>query len=158
MDMLIKLYGFAERDVPGESAGDVVRKPIGPEHDLVIRWVAQRFGSGWASEARVALGNRPVSLWIAAREGSLVAFACFDATARGYVGPIGVDAAVRGTGLGGALLRACLSDMRAIGYGYAIAGAVGAPAFFRRVAGAVEIADSSPGLYAGRLRNGAAGP
>ena len=31
-------------------------------------------------------------------------------------------------------------------------GAVGAAAFFSRVAGAVEIADSTPGLYAGRVR------
>ena len=54
-------------------------------------------------------------------------------------------------GVGAALLRACLHDMRSFGYGYAIAGGVGAPGFFERVAGAVGIAGSSPGLYAGRL-------
>jgi hypothetical protein len=54
--------------------------------------------------------------------------------------------------VGAALLLACLHDMRAMGYGYAIAGQVGAPEFFRRVAGAVEIPDSTPGLYANRLR------
>ena len=148
MDMLIKLY-----PPPARPAADlaVVRKPIGPEHTAITGWVATRFGPGWASEAQVALSNRPVTLWIATRETTLLGFACFDATARSFFGPIGVDDSARGQGLGAALLRACLADMRSFGYGYAIAGCVGAPAFFKRVAGAVEIADSSPGLYASRL-------
>ena len=162
--MLIKLYAsefaFASASAPAPAPAAstsaeintaVVRKPIGPDHDLVKHWVAARFGPGWASEAQVALSNRPVTLWIAVRHGTLFGFACFDATARGFVGPIGVDAAARGRGVGAALLRACLHDMRSFGYGYAVAGGVSAPGFFERVAGAVEIAGSSPGLYAERL-------
>lgn len=150
MDMLIKLYppaAWAEAGV----AGVVVRKPIGPEHGVIQTWVGARFGPGWASEVQVALSNRPVTLWIATRDSTLLGFACFDATARGFVGPIGVDDTERARGLGAVLLRACLTDMRSFGYGYAIAGCVGAPGFFARVAGAVEIAGSAPGLYAGRL-------
>jgi len=128
-----------------------VRKPIGCEHEQIVAWVQAEFGAGWASEARVALQNRPVSLLMAVRDSQPIGFVCYDATARGYVGPIGVQASARGSGLGGELLRAALADMRAVGYGYAIAGAVGAAEFFRRVAGATEIADSTPGLYAGRL-------
>ena len=160
--MLIKLYAseFASAPAPVPTAPAsaaaeintaVVRKPIGPDHDLVTRWVAARFGPGWASETQVALSNRPITLWIAARHGTLLGFACFDATARGFVGPIGVDAAARCRGVGAALLRACLHDMRSFGYGYAVAGGVSAPGFFERVAGAVEIAGSSPGLYVERL-------
>jgi ribosomal protein S18 acetylase RimI-like enzyme len=149
--MLIKLYP-ADALAPPAVPGAVIRKPTGPEHTAVTQWVATQFGTGWASEVQVALGNRPVTLWLATREAALLGFACFDATARGFFGPIGVDSAVRSQGIGAALLRACLLDMRAAGYGYAIAGGVGAPAFFRRVAGAVEIADSAPGLYAGQLR------
>jgi len=48
-------------------------------------------------------------------------------------------------------LRACLNDMHAAGYGYAIVGHVGEPEFFRRIAGAIEIPDSTPGLYADQL-------
>lgn len=151
MDMLIRLYALPRSD-GGDVSSSVPRKPIGPEHDAVVEWVARHFGHGWASEAKVALGNRPVTLWLAASENELLGFACYDATARGFVGPIGVAAAVRGQGLGAALLRACLDEMRLAGYGYAIAGGVGAPAFFQHVAGAVEIADSSPGLYAHQLR------
>jgi hypothetical protein len=42
--------------------------------------------------------------------------------------------------------------MRTMGYGYAIAGHVGAPEFFKRVAGAIEIPDSTPGIYANLLK------
>jgi len=81
----------------------------------------------------------------------LLGFACQDATARGFFGPFGVADAARSKGLGSALLRVCLQDMRASLHGYAIAGGVGAPKFFQSVAGAVEIPDSTPGPYANRL-------
>ena len=162
MDMLIKLYGEALQIASAAATGTAtptptpiptasVRKPIGPDHTAVLDWVAAHFSPGWASEAQVALTNRPITLWIATRNTTLLGFACFDATARGFIGPIGVADAARGQGIGAALLRACLTDMRSFGYGYAVAGCVGAPEFFARVAGAIEIADSSPGLYAGRL-------
>lgn len=152
MDMLIKLYGLADRDTGAIAPGCSIRKPIGPEHARVVAWVAERFGTSWASEAQVALANRPVSLFIALRDETLLGFACYDATARGFVGPIGIAEAARGAGLGAALLTACLRDMRAMGYGYAVAGAVGAAGFFERVAGATEIPGSTPGVYRGMLR------
>ena len=156
MDLLIKLYPAPTGDAPAWRAAPgaptvLLRKPIGPEHTIVVRWVAERFGIGWASEAQVALSNRPVSLWLATGPTELLGFACFDATARGFFGPICVAEAPRGQGLGAALLRACLNDMRAAGYGYAIVGHVGEPEFFRRIAGAIEIPDSTPGLYADQL-------
>ena len=155
--MLIALGGppAAHTGEPSGAAGHAIRKPIGPEHDLIVGWVAGHFSAGWASEARVALAQRPASLFIATRgePAELIGFCCYDATARGFVGPIGVLESARGGGVGAALLRACLADMRAAGYGYAVAGAVGAPDFFRRVAGAVEIPGSSPGIYRGMLRD-----
>ncbi len=150
MDMLIKLY-----DLPAAPAplvpGITVRKPIGPEHDLVTTWIAEHFSRGWASEAGVALGNRPVSVFIATRDAALLGFCCYDATAKGFVGPIGVGDSARGTGVGAHLLRACLDDMRAAGYGYAVVGYVGAPEFFSKIAGARVIEGSTPGVYGGML-------
>ncbi len=151
MDMLIKLYDLPA--APPPLASDItVRKPIGPEHDLVTTWITEHFSRGWASEAGVALANRPVSLFIATRADALLGFCCYDATARGFVGPIGVLETTRGTGVGAHLLRACVTDMRTIGYGYGVVGYVGAADFFRKVAGAVEIEGSSPGVYGGMLR------
>ncbi len=152
MDMLIRLYEpVLTREAYTASASDV-RKPLAPEHDLVFAWIARHFTLGWASEARVALGNRPASLFIATGAEALIGFCCYDATARGFIGPIGVAEQARGSGVGGALLHACLHDMRTMGYGYAIVGAVGAPEFFRRVAEATEIEGSTPGIYSGMLR------
>jgi GNAT superfamily N-acetyltransferase len=119
---------------------------------MVCQWVAREFSAGWGSEARAAFSNRPVSLFIALRAGTLAGFCCYDATARGFIGPIGVTASERGRGLGAVLLRACLQDMRSVGYAYAVAGAVGTPEFFRRVAGAIEIEGSTPGVYRDMLR------
>lgn len=152
MDMLIKLYELAPAVAPGSSAF-VCRKPVAPEHDLIVEWVRHRFTPGWASESRVALANRPVSLFIAIRSEAPIGFCCYDATARGFVGPIGVVEPERGNGVGAALLLACLHDMRTLGYGYAVAGAVGAPGFFQRVAGAIEIEGSVPGIYRGLLKH-----
>lgn len=154
MDMLIRLYDDAERPFPSRDGEHVVRKPIAPEYDLVVAWIATHFSSGWASEARAALANRPVSLFIAVPDqpAALLGFCCYDTTARGFVGPIGVLPEARRTGVGAALLRGCLADMRTLGYAYAIAGHVGAPEFFRRAAGATEIEGSTPGIYRGMLR------
>ena len=152
MDMLIKLYNQLPDSPTLASAASQVHKPLAPEHDLVIAWVARHFTPGWASEAGVALANRPVSLFIATQADALLGFCCYDATARGFVGPIGVAEHARRGGLGAALLRACMHDMRAAGYAYAVAGAVGAPEFFRRVAGATEIEGSTPGIYSGMLK------
>lgn len=151
-DWLVKLY-----DLPAEAprlADDTtrVRKPIGPEHALLVDWVSSAFGPAWASELAVALANRPVSAFLAQRGAQLVGFACYDATAKGMFGPIGIAGDARGFGIGARLLTAALNDMRSAGYCYAVVGGVGPGAFFQRVAGAVEIPDSSPGPYAGMLR------
>ena len=140
--MLIRLYALPPTRPP--SAGFALRKPLGAEHALIADWVARHFSPAWCSEAQAACGNRPVSLFVATRAdpAELLGFCCYDATARGLVGPIGVAPAARRTGVGAALLRACLDDMRAAGYAYAVAGAVGAPDFFRRAAGAIEIPGS----------------
>jgi len=154
MDMLIRLYGAGPPALT-VAKGLVVRKPIAPEHDHVTGWIGNFFSPGWSSEAHAALVNRPVSLFVAVRDDrapKLVGFCCYDSTARGFVGPIGVLPDARRTGIGAALLHACLADMRTLGYAYAVAGHVGEPEFFRRAAGATEIEGSAPGIYRGMLR------
>ena len=154
-DLLVKLYDLplpsAQRPLP---EGVLVRKPIGPEQGLVTAWVAAEFGPGWASEAQVAMANRPVSLYMALRAQTLLGFACYDATALGMFGPIGIGADARGQHIGAALLLACLHDMRSQGYAYAVVGSAGPVDFFARTAGAIDIPGSSPGPYRGMLRTG----
>jgi hypothetical protein len=151
MDMLVRLFALPSRDLD-RPWGFCVRKPIAPEQQIILAWIAKHFSSGWASEAGAALANCPVSLFVATHGDplELIGFCCYDATARGFVGPVGVAQSGRGTG-GAALLRACLDNMRAVGYGCAIVGSVGAPGFFQRVAGATEFPDSTPGICRGML-------
>ena len=154
-DMLVKLYelkddwGFTAEQ---EELGIIIRKPIGPEKQLIVDWVRENFADAWASEADRAISNTPVSNFIAIQDGSLIGSACYDATALGFFGPIGVLESCRGRRTGRALLLACLLDMKLKGYGYAIIGSVGPAEFYSKSAGAVEIPGSSPGLYKTWLR------
>jgi GNAT superfamily N-acetyltransferase len=157
-DLLVKLYEMnndwtflAEQ----EKKGIIVRKPIGPEKNIVVDWVAEKFGDAWASEMDMALANRPISCFVAIKEQTPIGFACYDATALGFFGPTGVDESYRGQGTGRALLLACLLDMKLKGYGYAIIGSVGPVEFYRKMVGAVVIPNSTPGLWATWLRRDA---
>jgi predicted GNAT family acetyltransferase len=153
-DMLIKLYDLDDDwgFITGQKErGITIRKPIGPEKHLIVDWVAQNFSAGWAAEADVAMSNRPRTCFVSIGESTLTGFACYDATALGFFGPTGVGAAHRGRGTGSALLRACLLDMKLAGYGYAVVGDVKDPGYYKKVVGAIEIPDSSPGIYKDRL-------
>jgi len=155
-DMLVKLYEL-ELDwsfVSEQAAlGITIRKPIGPEKHLLVDWVREQFSDAWASETDCAMSNTPTSCFIAIQDpvppaqGSIIGFGCYDATALGFFGPVGVMEACRGRGTGKALLLACLLDMKLKGYGYAVIGAVGPAEFYRKTVAAVEIPDSAPGLW-----------
>jgi GNAT superfamily N-acetyltransferase len=158
-DMLVNLYAtdapFLQPEPALKSArGEAVtiRRALAPERNLVIDWVGAQFSQGWASEAAVAFSNTPPKCHLAHCSNRLVGFACFDATALGFFGPLAVAAEERGSGIGAALLKAVLIAMRAYGYAYAIIGGVGPAEFYARVAGAVAIPDSTPGVFAGLLR------
>lgn len=155
MDMLIKLFDLEDdwHFITGQkSRGITIRKPIGPEKHLVIEWVSATFSPAWAAEADAALSNRPGSCFAAIEREAFIGFACYDATALGFFGPIGVAEAHRDGGTGSALLLACLLDMKLKGYGYAVAGSVKDTDFFRKTVGAIEIPDSSPGFYRTMVR------
>ena len=155
MDMLVKLYdldddwGFLADQ---KNRGITIRKPIGPEKHLIIEWVSETFGPAWAAETGAALGNRPWTCFAAVKEEAFIGFACYDATALGFFGPIGVAPSHRGGGTGRALLLACLLDMKLKGYGYAVVGAVKDIDFFNKTVGAVEIGGSTPGFYRTRVK------
>jgi ribosomal protein S18 acetylase RimI-like enzyme len=134
------------------KAGVTIRRALPPELKLIVGWVGAQFGNGWASETTVAIGRQPPSCFIATRDRELVGFACHEATARGFFGPTGVEESVRGLGIGRALLFACLNDMKAMGYAYAVIGDVGPSAFYEKTVGAMPIPNSAPGIYAGMLK------
>ncbi len=151
-DILVKLYALPPLDLgPVEAAGVTVRRALSPERHVVVDWVADQFERTWASEVDVAMGQQPPTCHVAVEGGSLVGFACFDATARGLFGPTGVSDTARGRGIGASLLLASLHAMHEQGYAYAVIGAAGPIRFYQRVVGGLVIPDSWPGLYEGML-------
>lgn len=157
-DMLVKLYELppvAPLIDRLAAEGVSIRRGLAPEKHHVLDWVAAHFSDFWRSECDVAFARQPVSCFLALANGHLLGFGCYDATLRGFFGPTGVHESARGRGLGRSLLLACLHDMAAQGYGYAIIGGVGPAEFYTRAVGATVIEGSTPGVYAGLLRTSA---
>lgn len=149
-DMLVKLYEIPDdwgfmRDQA--ERGITIRKPLSSEKNLILDWIRREFSENWAAETEYAMMNRPISCFIAVRGLELLGFGCYDTAGLGMFGPTGVQAACRGQGIGGALLLACLLDMKLKGYAYAVIGWVGPAEFYTKVAGAVVIPDSEPSIW-----------
>jgi GNAT superfamily N-acetyltransferase len=121
----------------------------------VLNWVAERFSPLWVNECDVAFAHVPISclIAVAVEQRELMGFTCYDAVYRNFFGPIGVDEAYRGRGLGKVLLLKCLHDMASQGYAYAIIPWVGPKEFYADLVGAIEIEGSEPGVYRTMLRN-----
>ena len=149
-DLLVKLYSL--RPPSSSPPGIDVRRAFAAEQRFVCNWVEAEFGSAWASECEIAFARLPVACFIAVRDQELLGFACYDATARGFFGPTGVAESDRNRGIGVALLSGTLHDMAHQGYAYAVIGAVDSVEFYRKHAGAIEIPDSDPGFYRGKIK------
>ena len=157
--MLVRLYDLPESASfvrALHEAGIELRRALAPERHIVVPWVRQHFGEGWASECEVSFARLPISCFRAQRDQDVLGFACYDATAKGFFGPTGVLERERKQGIGTALLLVTLHAMAAEGYAYGIIGGAGPAAFYARAVGAVPIAGSTPGIYANLLRGGRA--
>lgn len=157
-DMLVKLYelsdawGFIAQQ---ENLGITIRKPIGPEKQVIVDWVRKEFSGAWSSEIDIAISNMPQTCFVAVEDKKVIGFACYDATALGFFGPIGVLESCRGKGTGKALLLSALLDMKLKGYGYAIIGATDKFAFYEKAVGAVVIPGSSASVWKTWVQEGA---
>jgi hypothetical protein len=166
VDLLVRLYALqplAPRLEALAPAGVTVRRALASERDVVVEWARRHGSPGWASECEVAFARRPIGCFVA-HEGAgalapaassgyattpetLIGFSCVEATAPGFFGPQLVRDDRRGRGVGAALLLTALHALAADGHASAIVGWAAELEFYRRVAGAVPIAGSEPGLY-----------
>ncbi len=157
--MLVRLYDLPEVSPQIRAlhdAGIELRRALAPERHVVVSWVREQFGEGWASECEVSFARLPISCFRAQRGQEILGFACYDATAKDFFGPTGVLERERKQGIGTALLLMALHAMAAEGYAYAIIGAAGPADFYATAVGAVPIASSTPGIYGHLLRGGPA--
>jgi predicted N-acetyltransferase YhbS len=135
-----------------ETVEATIRVALPPELHIVQRWVRENFSEYWVSEVTAAMSHQPPGCLVAIVDGSLVGFACYDATARGFFGPTGVAEGLRGKGIGLALLYHTLEAMKAQGYAYAIIGGVGPHEFYAKAVGAMPIEADREDIYQGLLR------
>jgi mycothiol synthase len=124
-------------DLPTEIPQNVIRV-TSQTRDGVLTFIEKEFGSIWRFEASNAGDN----LFYVEADGHIVGFAAHDANNRGlgFFGPTGVAREYRGRGLGAALLRASLADLRRLGYERAIIPWTDALDFYRRACGATVAA------------------
>ncbi len=151
-DLLVPLYRLECLEIPH---GYWIGRPLPHQSSTVLDFIQAQFGMSWRSEASVAFSRIPVSIELAVlgKSGDIHGFCCWDCTAKGFLGPVGVTGSARGKGVGRALVLSTLHRMKEAGYGYAIVGGAGPVDFFRSVCDARVITGSEPGIYGNPIRN-----
>jgi len=173
MDLLVRLYALppiAPR-LAALPVGVTVRRALANERQVTVDFARKHGSPGWASECEVAFARRPLGCFVAV-EGAgappahgqgpahgyvttpetIIGFACIEAAAPGFFGPEAVRPDRHGRGVGAALLLTALHALAAEGHAYAIIGWASEVDFYRKVAGAVPIDGSEPGIYRAPLR------
>jgi len=159
-DMLVKLYNVKPDHAllaRLEQQQISIKRALAPDTQRIIRFIEtsadahwpQETKESWIGECTAALANHPPTCFLAVQQHTIIGFACYNATAKGYFGPTGVLRESQGKGVGKALLLASLLAMWDEGYGYAIIGwpARSAMEFHIKTVQAQIIEDSSPGIY-----------
>ncbi len=123
--------------------GIKVKRVFPGEKMRVLGFIQEHFSEGWVYEAENAIMQH--KCFVATKDGCILGFACYDASAKGYFGPIGVAENARGLNVGTALLLRTLTCMKEEGYGYAIIGWVDdAELFYRKTVNAEWIPGGEP--------------
>jgi GNAT superfamily N-acetyltransferase len=135
-----------------QAAGVNIRRAQPFEITPVRRFIEQNFSAAWADEVSVGFAHKPVTVYIATRDGHVIGFAGYECTRKAFFGPTGVVESERGRGVGKALLIAALWGLRELGYVYGIIGHAGPIEFYQEAVGAVVIPDSDPGIYEDLLK------
>lgn len=141
-DMIARLYTLPQE----RSRNDIrIKRAFPADKTAILRFIETNFSKSWADEAEHALMLSPPGCFLAVKQGQIVGFACCDATAKGFFGPIGVKPDQQGNGIGRDLLLRALHAMREAGYAYAVIGWVGsAEAFYRKTVDAEFIPGGTP--------------
>ena len=154
-DLLVNLLKLPPLEPPLlelAADGTLIRRAQPFELTVVRRFVEQNFSVAWTDEVSVGFSNKPVSVYIATRDGTIVGFAAHECTRRAFFGPTGVLPKSQGRGIGKALLLASLWGLRELGYVYGVIGGAGPVEFYQKSVGAFIIPESDPGIYIDLLK------
>ena len=136
-DMVVHLETYKKPDIYLN-----IRRAKSNDRDQVIQFARDYFSEEWANTINEGLLKDKPSIYIAFNEVHNVSgFAAFDVYQgkKNYFGPMGVLSGERTKGIGFSLLHSCLSEMKEIGYGYAIIGGASPLEFYETVCNAVVI-------------------
>lgn len=141
-DMIVSLYNLPEIKVNGNIK---IKRAFVGDKDIILDFVGKYFRKNWVYEVEHSLMEEVSKCFVATEDGKIIGVACYDSSAKGFFGPIGVEPTRRGENIGQALLVRTLSSMKEYGYGYAIIGWVSeAEMFYRKTVGAEFIKGGSP--------------
>lgn len=127
------------------AEGVRIKRAFAGDKTEILQFIKDNFHMGWVNEADFALSQNPITCFIATENGKILGFACYDASAKGYFGPIGISEAARGKNVGTALMYRTLQAMREAGYVYAVIGWVkDAEQFYRKTLGAEFVPNGEP--------------
>ena len=151
-DMLVKLYNIPySHDIEENlsKSGIRIKKALAPDRSKIIAFSRICAKDDYSDEVRAAFSNNPITCYIATRERELIGFACYEATARNFFGPMAVVESERKKGVGRALLLKSLESMRELGYAYAIIGwpTNSAVSFYKKCVDALLVDEKSSGVY-----------
>lgn len=155
MDLLVRLYELPPFEPVAAAlalGGITIRRALVPEREAVTTFARAHDSAVWVPECEAAFSRLPVTCFVAVEQDTLLGFACYDATCRGFFGPELVHPDRRRSGIGRGLLLAALHAMYADGYAYGIIGWASSIDFYRRAVGATPIEGSEPGIYRQLLR------
>lgn len=141
-DMIASLYHLPHCE---PEPGIHIKRAFVSDKPAIEAFIREHFSEGWVYEMERALLQDAGKCFIATVDRKVLGFACFDGTARGFFGPIGVHPDAQGRKIGTALLLRTLEAMREYGYAYAIIGWVNdAAPFYRKVVNATYIPGGTP--------------
>lgn len=146
-DMLVNLYEITYKmNIKKEIR---IERLIAPDRRKLISFVQENFKENFVDECKVACSNNPITCFVAIKNKKIVGFICYEATAKNFVGPMGVLKEERKQGIGEALMLTCLKSMKDMGYAYAILGAPAenAISFHEKVTNAILIPSKTMGVY-----------
>ena len=151
-DMLVKLYNIPnsyEIEKKLSEEGIKIKKALAPDRSRIIDFSRACAKEDYSNEVTAAFSNNPITCYIATKEKKIIGFACYEATAKDFFGPMAVVKSERRKGIGKALLLKSLESMQELGYAYAIIGwpAKSAVDFYKKCADAIMIDEKSSGVY-----------
>ncbi len=148
--MLVKLYELPEMKdslLEMDTNGIQIRRAMAPDKIRILDWIGEHSTQGAVGEADVCFSHTPISLFLATKDKGIVGYACYNATAPNFFGPMKVLESEQKKGIGKSLLLKSLHALAAQGYAYAIIGGVGPQHFYEKAVGATLIEGSKPGIY-----------